>query len=165
MKRLSGVLVVIVLFLVVYQLGVGWFWHSIGFEWNFDHGRVFGWATFMTRGIGFPVVFASLIARARPNDENEHWALWGFLVCWIPLLISTSVDGFVWMIASGYQTTIHDWRGGVEQLMVWLGWILTTWILFLAFRWKNMLAELVNRRLWYGVLGFFLNLFSLSRQA
>jgi hypothetical protein len=134
LQHLLKVFILLVLCLVVYHLVVGWLWHMIGFEWEFNHWRLFGWATYVVRGVAFPIVFAKVVFhRLRENEVSKWWKRGAYWICLLPLMASAVVDSYVFMVASGYQAAEHDWGAGVEGLIVLFQWAITAFLLKAAF--------------------------------
>ncbi|QQE79709.1 hypothetical protein [Alicyclobacillus sp. SO9] len=146
MKRLFELLAIILLTLLVFDIVAGWLWYIIGYD---RHVAVaLSLPEFVIRNITFPILFTVIAVRLKPLKSEKYWYFWAFLICLIPLLISTSVGGFLKFVAS--SMTPEKWIGvGIE---VMLSYLVTIGMLFFAFKWKRLLPK----GFWYGVTGFLL---------
>lgn len=92
--------------LLLYHLAEGWIWHEIGYDWNFSHSHVFGWLIFVISQVLFPILFVSVAYRFKPVTQSRSWIVAAWLMCWVPLMVSTAIDSVLFNDLTGYY---HDY--------------------------------------------------------
>ncbi|QQE77261.1 hypothetical protein [Alicyclobacillus sp. SO9] len=155
MKRILILLIVTVLTLSIFEVVFGGLWHIVGFNDSVSHLAV-SFPEFLIRNVALPVLLTMLVARMKPPVSNKYWSLGAFLICLIPLLMSTSVGLYVAEFASGRYEDYQRQNILGLILSTYFGYIVTGTVLIASFKWKSMLPKFVVDRFWYGVVGFVL---------
>lgn len=139
----------IVAILVLYESIAGWLWHRIGY---YSHWHLLlSIPEFLVRNILFPIVFTLLVKRIKPDSPTKGWLVRAFLICLVPLLISTSAGSTIARITSGYASS-HSSLG--ELIVSSLSWNVTLIAITAAFLWNHMLGKFIVENLGYAVAGF-----------